>query len=63
MEYVKLGNSGLEVSRICLGCMSYGQASTGVLKWPWTLSEEDSRPFIRTALENGINFFDSSFPK
>ncbi|HET6388523.1 aldo/keto reductase [Hyphomicrobium sp.] len=60
MEYVKLGRTGLEVSRICLGCMSYGQSDGGVMKWPWTLSEEDSRPYIKSALENGINFFDTA---
>jgi 1-deoxyxylulose-5-phosphate synthase len=60
MEYVKLGHTGLDVSRICLGCMSYGQSDSGVMKWAWTLSEEDSRPYIKTALENGINFFDTA---
>jgi len=45
MDYVRLGRTGLQVSRICLGCMSYGQPETpGVLHWPWTLSEQDSRP-------------------
>ena len=61
MNYVKLGNTGLQVSRFCLGCMSYGQANTpGMLNWPWTLSEEDSRPFIKSALEQGVNFFDTA---
>jgi aryl-alcohol dehydrogenase-like predicted oxidoreductase len=60
MEYVKLGKTGLEVSKFCLGCMSYGQSDTGVMKWPWTLSEQDSRPFIKSALEAGINFFDTA---
>ena len=61
MDYVKLGRTGLHVSRICLGCMSYGQAPTpGVLTWPWTLSEEESRPYIRRALELGVNFFDTA---
>ena len=61
MEYVKLGRTGLQVSRICLGCMSYGQAKTpGVLQWNWTLSEEASRPHIKRALEAGINFFDTA---
>jgi len=61
MDYVKLGRTGLHVSRICLGCMSYGQAVTpGVLTWPWTLSEEESRPYIRRALELGVNFFDTA---
>jgi len=60
MEYVKLGHTGLEVSRICLGCMSYGQSDGGVMKWAWTLNEEDSRPYIKFALEQGINFFDTA---
>jgi len=60
MDYVRLGNTGLQVSRICLGCMSYGQATTGVIRWQWTLSEEDSRPHIKAALEAGINFFDTA---
>ncbi len=61
MEYVRLGRTGLQVSRICLGCMSYGQPETpGVLHWEWTLSEQDSRPFIRRALELGVNFFDTA---
>lgn len=60
MEYAKLGNTGLEVSKFCLGCMSYGQSDSGVMKWPWTLSEDDSRPFIKSALEAGVNFFDTA---
>ncbi|HET6247723.1 MAG TPA: aldo/keto reductase [Tepidisphaeraceae bacterium] len=60
MEYVRLGSTGLEVSRFCLGCMSYGQATGGMISWPWTLSEEASRPFIKSALEQGINFFDTA---
>jgi 1-deoxyxylulose-5-phosphate synthase len=56
VEYVNLGRSGLKVSRICLGTMTYGTS-----KWrPWTLDEEESRPFIRRALELGINFFDTA---
>ncbi|MGH8205367.1 MAG: aldo/keto reductase [Steroidobacteraceae bacterium] len=58
MQYVKLGRTGLDVSRICLGCMSYGTAGGGL--HPWVLSESDSRPFIRQALEAGINFFDTA---
>ncbi|MBM6995307.1 aldo/keto reductase [Paenibacillus sp. DXFW5] len=58
MEYVKLGRTGLEVSRICLGCMSYGEPNRGA--HPWSLNEEESRPFIRKALELGINFFDTA---
>ena len=60
MDYVNLGNTGLKVSRFCLGCMSYGQATTGMMVWPWTLSEEDGRPFIKRALDLGVNFFDTA---
>jgi aryl-alcohol dehydrogenase-like predicted oxidoreductase len=61
MEYTTLGRTGLQVSRVCLGCMSYGQAKTpGVLQWHWTLSEDDSRPHIQRALELGVNFFDTA---
>jgi aryl-alcohol dehydrogenase-like predicted oxidoreductase len=58
MEYVKLGSTGLDVSRICLGCMSYGVPDRG--PHPWSLPEEASRPFIRDAVEAGINFFDTA---
>ncbi|MFC3747198.1 aldo/keto reductase [Paenibacillus sp. GCM10012306] len=58
MDYAKLGSTGLEVSRICLGCMSYGIPERG--NHAWTLGEEESRPFIRRALELGINFFDTA---
>src|SRR5512133_3856591 len=58
MNYVRLGRSGLKVSRICLGCMSYGVPERG--GHPWTLPEEQSRPFIKRALEAGINFFDTA---
>lgn len=58
MEYIKLGRTGLEVSRICLGCMSYGVPDQG--NHAWSLGEEDSRPFIKRALEGGINFFDTA---
>jgi aryl-alcohol dehydrogenase (NADP+) len=58
VEYVKLGSTGLEISRIGLGCMSYGEPDRG--KHPWTLDEEASRPFIRQALDLGINFFDTA---
>ncbi|HEY0182578.1 MAG TPA: aldo/keto reductase [Rhodopila sp.] len=58
MEYVKLGRTGLDVSRICLGCMSYGSSDRG--NHAWTLDEEQSRPFIRRALEGGITFFDTA---
>jgi 1-deoxyxylulose-5-phosphate synthase len=58
MDYVNLGKTGLKVSRLCLGCMTYGVPDRGA--HPWTLDEEQSRPFIRRALELGINFFDTS---
>jgi hypothetical protein len=58
MEYTKLGRTGLDVSRICLGCMSYGGGNQG--NHAWSLGEEESRPFIKKALENGINFFDTA---
>jgi len=64
MNYVKLGNTGMRVSRICLGCMSYGKPQVApwpdMLNWPWTLTEADSRPFIQRALELGVNFFDTA---
>jgi aryl-alcohol dehydrogenase-like predicted oxidoreductase len=58
MKYTKLGHTGLDISRICLGCMTYGVPDRGT--HPWTLDEEKSRPFIRRALELGINFFDTA---
>lgn len=58
MEYVKLGNTGMDVSRICLGCMSFGKGERGL--FPWALDEERSRPIIKKALELGINFFDTA---
>ncbi|AVH55066.1 MULTISPECIES: aldo/keto reductase [Streptomyces] len=58
MQYVKLGSTGLDVSRICLGCMSFGLPDRGPHEW--TLDEEASRPLIRQALEAGINFFDTA---
>jgi len=54
MEYARLGNTGLEVSRLCLGCMSYGEPDRG--SHPWTLTEDQSRPFLRKAIEMGIAF-------
>lgn len=59
MEYTKLGNTGLEVSRICLGCMSFGTAE-GWVHNEWALSEENSRTIIRSALEADVNFFDTA---
>jgi aryl-alcohol dehydrogenase-like predicted oxidoreductase len=58
MKYVRLGSTGLDVSAICLGCMSYGVPDRG--GHPWSLDEEASRPFIRQAIEAGINFFDTA---
>ncbi|MBL8169620.1 MAG: aldo/keto reductase [Acidobacteria bacterium] len=58
MDYVNLGKTGMQVSRLCLGCMTYGVPERG--SHPWTLPEEEGRPFIRRALELGINFFDTS---
>ncbi len=58
MKYTKLGNTGLDVSRICLGCMSFGASDQGT--HAWSLDEETSRPFIRQALDAGINFFDTA---
>jgi|SRR6266540_2673306 len=58
MNYTKLGNTGMDVSRICLGCMGFGDASRWIHKW--VLNEENSRPIIKKALELGINFFDTA---
>jgi len=56
VEYARLGNTGLKVSRLCLGCMSYGSTN-----WrPWVLPEADGRPFFKRAIEHGINFFDTA---
>jgi aryl-alcohol dehydrogenase-like predicted oxidoreductase len=63
MDYVNLGKSGLKVSRICLGCMTYGAAETSSAAGghhAWSLNEEESRPFIKRALDAGINFFDTA---
>ena len=58
MEYVKLGKTDIEVSRICLGCMGFGDAASG--QHSWTLGEADSRAIIKRALELGVNFFDTA---
>jgi aryl-alcohol dehydrogenase-like predicted oxidoreductase len=58
MQYVKLGRTGLDVSRLCLGCMSFGISDRG--NHAWTIGEAESRPFIQRALEAGINFFDTA---
>src|SRR5512143_3343236 len=56
MEYIRLGKTGLKVSRICLGTMTYGSS-----RWrSWTLDEDEARPFYQRALEAGINFFDTA---
>ena len=56
MDYVNLGKTGLKVSRLCLGCMSFGSS-----KWrSWVLDNDDARPFVQKALEGGINFFDTA---
>jgi aryl-alcohol dehydrogenase-like predicted oxidoreductase len=64
MEYARLGNTGLRVSRICLGCMSYGDpdraSPDGSRRWPWALRENEARPFFKRALEAGINFLDTA---
>ena len=58
MKYTRLGRTGLTVSRLCLGCMTYGLPERGA--HPWTLPEDQSRPLIRRAVELGINFFDTA---
>ena len=58
MDYVKLGRTGLDVSRLCLGCMSYGEPDRG--NHAWTLGESATRPFVRKALDLGLNFFDTA---
>ncbi len=58
MDDVKLGNTGLEVSKICLGCMSFGEPDRG--GHPWSLGEEDARVILRSAIESGINFLDTA---
>jgi aryl-alcohol dehydrogenase-like predicted oxidoreductase len=64
MKYARLGSTGLEVSRICLGCMSYGDpdrpSPDGSRRWPWALREDEARPFFKRAFEAGINFLDTA---
>jgi aryl-alcohol dehydrogenase-like predicted oxidoreductase len=56
MQYTYLGQTGVKVSRLCLGCMSYGST-----KWrPWVLEQQAAMPFFRKAVEAGINFFDTA---
>jgi aryl-alcohol dehydrogenase-like predicted oxidoreductase len=57
MEFIRFGNTGMTVSRLCLGTMTYGEPTD---RWQWALNEEQSRPFIKNALELGINFFDTA---
>ena len=57
MEFVRFGNTGMKVSKLCLGTMTYGKPND---RWPWALNEEQSRPFIKKALELGFNFFDTA---
>ena len=58
MKYTKLGNSDLNVSRICMGCMGFGDPNNGM--HTWTLNEEESRKIIKAGIENGMNFFDTA---
>ncbi|MEM8798224.1 MAG: aldo/keto reductase, partial [Pseudomonadota bacterium] len=58
MDYVRLGNTGLNVSKLCFGCMSYGTPGWSV--HPWVIDERASIPFIKEALYQGINFFDTA---
>jgi len=64
MDYRRLGNTGLTVSRICLGCMSYGDPAATLpneaMRWEWALRQDEARPFFKRALELGINFFDTA---
>jgi aryl-alcohol dehydrogenase-like predicted oxidoreductase len=64
MEYRRLGSTGLSVSRICLGCMSYGDPAATIpgspMRWEWALKEDAARPFFKRAIELGINFFDTA---
>ena len=58
MDYIKLGNTGMDISPLALGCMTYGDPARG--PHPWTLPESESRPLIRQAVDAGINFFDTA---
>jgi aryl-alcohol dehydrogenase (NADP+) len=58
MDYIALGTTGLKVSRICLGCMTYGEPNRG--NQPWSIGQEGAEPFFRQALDAGINFFDTA---
>ncbi|HZV18098.1 MAG TPA: aldo/keto reductase [Sphingobium sp.] len=58
MDYTRLGSSGLQVSRLCLGCMTFGEPSRG--SHEWTLGEDKAKPVLRKAIESGFNFFDTA---
>jgi aryl-alcohol dehydrogenase-like predicted oxidoreductase len=64
MKYRRLGNTGLSVSQICLGCMSYGDPAATIpssyMRWEWALKEDEARPFFKRAIELGVNFFDTA---
>ena len=60
MKYVKLGNSGVDVSRICLGMMSFGKPGSENGVFPWAMEFEDAKPLFKKAIELGINFFDTA---
>ena len=60
MKYVKLGNSGVDVSRICLGMMSFGKPGSENGVFPWALPFDEAKPLFRKAIELGINFFDTA---
>ena len=60
MKYTRLGNTGTEVSRICLGCMSFGDSSQGITGKGWAIDEQSSREIIKRALDLGINYFDTA---
>ncbi len=61
MRYARLGNSELNISRICMGCMGFGDAKNG--QHTWTIDEEHTREIIRRGLESGINFYDTAIAK
>lgn len=60
MKYVKLGNSGVDVSRVCLGMMSFGKPGPENGVFPWAMEFDDAKPLFRKAIELGINFFDTA---
>ena len=60
MQYVKLGNTGVDVSRICLGCMSFGKPGKENGVFPWAKDYEDAKPIFKKAVDLGINYFDTA---